>query len=192
MNWVDFVALGVVAVSGVLGLSRGLVREVLSVAAWIGATLVSIYLFPTAEPIASRQIGDPNIAYVAAYGVPFLAALLVLWIAARMVSALVRGSVLGGLDRTLGVVYGLARGAALLAIAYILAGVVQPVPLWPPIVLEARSLTLIYTLAAWTAEQVPPAHRPPVTAPPAGRTTTADALLRALPSGSALRPRTAP
>ena len=42
----------------------------------------------------------------------------------------------------LGLVFGLARGAALVIVAYIVAGMVIPVDRWPDAVLEARSLTL--------------------------------------------------
>ena len=192
MNWVDLAAAGVVVISGVVGLARGLIREVLGIGAWIGAALAAIYAFPLAEPVARRHIDDPTVALVAAYAVPFVVALLVLWLAARAASSVVRRSALGGLDRTLGLVFGFARGAVLLALAYILAGTVQPVPLWPPAVLEARSLPTIYSLAAWTAGQIPQEHRPSVAPPPAGRVATADALLRAAPVGSALRTRSTP
>ena len=57
---------------------------------------------------------------------------------ARWISALVRGSPIGGLDRTLGLVFGLARGAALVIIAYIVGGMVVHVDRWPEPVLEAR------------------------------------------------------
>lgn len=192
MNWVDLVAVGVVVVSGVIGLSRGLMREVLGIGAWIAAAAVALYAFPITDPVTRAHIDDPGIAYAAAYAVPFVAALIVFWLAARAISGAVRGSALGGLDRTLGLLFGFARGAVLLAAAYILAGMVQPTALWPPVVLEARSLPTIYSLAAWTAGQVPAEHRPAVAAPPAGRPTTAEALLRAAPVGSALRARSNP
>ena len=187
MNWVDLVAAGVVVVSGVVGLARGLVREVLGIGAWVVAALTAIYAFPTAEPVARQHIEYPTVALVAAYAVPFVAALLVFWLAARAASGVVRRSALGGLDRTLGFVFGVGRGAVLLAAAYILVATVQPVPLWPSVVLEARSLPAIYSLAAWTAGQIPSEHRPSVAPPPAGRAATAEALLHAAPVGSALR-----
>lgn len=192
MNWVDLAAACVVVLSGIVGLARGLIREVLGIGAWVAAAAIALYAFPYAEPIARQHIAEPNIAFVSAYAVPFVLSLVVFWLVARSVSGVVRASALGGLDRTLGLVFGFARGAALLAVCYILAGTVQPVPLWPPAVLEARSLPVIFEIAAWTANQVPPDHRPTVAAPPAGRATTAEALLRANPVGSAVRARAMP
>ena len=65
--------------------------------------------------------------------------LIILMIIARSLSALVRDSVIGGLDRTLGLVFGLVRGAALVVIAYIIAGMVVQVDRWPDVVLEAHN-----------------------------------------------------
>jgi len=62
----------------------------------------------------------------------------------RWIGALVRASVLGGLDRTLGLVFGIARGAALVVFAYIAVGMVIPIDHWPDAVLKARALPLAY------------------------------------------------
>jgi membrane protein required for colicin V production len=98
---------------------------------------------------------------------------------------LVRASPIGGLDRTLGLVFGLARGAALLVLAYIIAGMVVQVDRWPDVVLQARSLPLVYQGASWAVQRLPADHRPLLYAPPQGRETTADALLHATPQGRA-------
>ena len=102
-----------------------------------------------------------------------------------VIARAVQGSALGGLDRTLGLVFGLARGAVLLAVAYVLVGLAIPVAQWPEPVVEARSLPLVHKGAVWIAEQIPPAYRPAVAAPPAGRPTTAAALLQSSPTGRA-------
>jgi membrane protein required for colicin V production len=104
---------------------------------------------------------------------------------ARMIGSLVRGSPLGGVDRTLGLVFGLARGAVIVMIAYILAGMVFPIDRWPEPVLAARTLQPIYEGALWVRAQLPEAYRPRVYAPPSGPVTTAEDLLRAIPQGRA-------
>ena len=106
-----------------------------------------------------------------------------------MISNAVRGSALGGLDRTLGLVFGLARGAVLLSVAYIVAGFAIAVNQWPPVVLEARSLPIVYRGAEWLAVQLPPPYRPVVAPLPAGRPTTSASLLHANPAGRALGAR---
>src|SRR3954471_11887923 len=115
MNWVDLVVLGVIALSGLLAFMRGLVREVLGVGAWIIAAFVaSPYgVFPYIAPWVRQQISDQTIADAVAMGAVFLIVLIVLSFVASAISSAVQGVGLGGLDRTLGLVFGLARGALL-------------------------------------------------------------------------------
>ena len=128
-------------------------------------------------------------ADMAAFGGVFLLTLILLWLVVRSLSNAVRGSALGGLDRTLGLVFGFVRGAALLVVAYILLGFGVAVEQWPAPVLEARSLPAIHHGAEWLADQLPPTYRPAVARPPVGRSATAASLLRANPVGRALGAR---
>ena len=193
MNWVDLVILAVVLVSGLLGVMRGMVREVLGVAAWIAAALAaSPYgAFPYVAPWMRQQFSDPGVADAVSFGLVFLVVLVVLSLIVGRISSAVRGSALGGLDRSLGLVFGVARGAAIIVAAYIIAGIGLAIEQWPAPVLEARSLPFVYQGAAWAAGQLPPAYRPAVARPPAGRSTTAADLLRANPVGRALGTRPA-
>lgn len=191
MNWVDLVVLGVIALSALVGIMRGLVREVLGLAAWAAALLIaSPYgALPYVQPIARQNINDPAIADGVAFGLVFLAALIVLSIVVSRISGAVRGSALGGLDRTLGLPFGAARGAILLAVAFVVGGYVINPEQWPAPVLQARALPLVQRSAEWLAAQLPPAYRPPMPKLPPGRTTTAADLLRANPAGRALGSR---
>lgn len=188
MNLVDLAVLIVLALSGLVGFVRGLVREVLGLGAWVGALFVAspLGLFPYTQPVARRLIADPALADPAAFGAVFLVALIVLWIVARVASDRVRASVLRGVDRMLGLVFGAARGAALVILAYIVAGLAIPVDAWPVPVREARLLPAVHRGAAWLAGQLPPGYRPAVLPPPAGRDTTAGALLHATSVGRAV------
>ena len=188
MNWVDLVVLALMLVSGLLGAMRGLVREVLGVAAWVAAAFVAgpYGAFRYAAPWVRRHISDPGVADAVAFGSVFLIVLILLWLVVRSLSNAVRGSALGGLDRTLGLVFGLGRGAALLVVAYILLGIGLAIEQWPVPILEARSLPVIHHGADWLAEQLPPNYRPAVARPPLGRSTTAAGLMRANPVGRAL------
>jgi len=186
MTWIDLVVLGVLALSALLAFSRGLVREVLSLAAWVGAVLIAIWALPRIRPQFNAWFGTSPWVDPAAFAVVFIISLIILMIISRFISALVRASVIGGLDRTLGMVFGLARGAALLILAYIIAGMVVQVDRWPDVVLNARSLPFVYEGARWVVEKLPPDHRPQLYAPPPGRSTTADALFQATPAGKAV------
>ncbi len=185
MTWVDLVVLAVLAISALLAFMRGFVREVLGIGAWVASVLVSLWAFPFARPHFREWLGTPDLVDPVTFVAVFVVALLVLLLVSHWIGALVRGSILGGLDRTLGLVFGLIRGAALVVFAYIAVGLVIPMDRWPDPVLQARSLPVAYAGAAWAAAQLPADYRPKLQAPPAGRETTAEDLLRATPAGRA-------
>jgi membrane protein required for colicin V production len=186
MNWVDVIVLTIVAFSGMLGFLSGLVREVLGLAAWIGAGIAAWYFFPELQGVARQQITNPDIADPVAFGGVFLLVLIVLSLVARAFGKLIRGSALGGLDRTLGLVYGLARGGVLLIAVYVIVGIAEPVDHWPVQVLEARTLPSIYLGAVWITGRIPDEYRPKLAVPPATGPTDSAELLHANPVGRAL------
>lgn len=192
MNVVDYGVLGILAVSGLLALLRGFVREVLGIAAWVGAAVIAVWAEPDVRPYVKQYVGqwvtDPQLQTYAGFAVAFLGAVLVLLMISHWVGALVRQSVLGGVDRSLGLVFGLLRGAALVVVAYFGASWLIPIDRWPEMVLQARTLPLAYQGAAWLSEQVPPAYRPMLHAPPKGKDTNAADLLQSAPTGRATGP----
>jgi membrane protein required for colicin V production len=185
MTWVDLAVFGILAVSGLLAFVRGLVREVLGIGAWVGAIAAGIAGVPLMRGIVRSWMQAPEWVDPVSFLVVFLVTLIVLMLAARAIGSLVRGSALGGVDRTLGLVFGLARGAVIIVIAYILAGTVFPIDHWPDAALNARTLPVAYEGARWVHDQLPEDYRPRIYAPPAGRQATADDLLRASPLGRA-------
>ena len=191
MTWVDLVVLAILAVSALLAFMRGLVREVLGLGAWVGAAIAASWGLPAARPRAQAWLGNSAWVDPVTFGVLFLVTLLVLMLVSRWISRIVRASPLGGVDRTLGLVFGLARGAALVVLAYIVAGMVLPIDRWPDPVLHARALPVTYDGAHWVWQQLPDKWRPQVYPPPAERQTTADALMRATPQGRATGKRPA-
>ena len=138
MNWVDLAVLAVLLVSALLALMRGLVREVLGIGAWVGAGFFAVWAFPMVRDRFRGWVGSPDLGDPVAFGTLFLVAVIFLSVISGMAGSVVRMSLLGGIDRTLGVVFGLLRGAALVAFAYIAVGMAVPVDNWPPVVLEAR------------------------------------------------------
>lgn len=184
MNWVDLVVLGVILISGLLAFSRGLVREALGLAAWVLAGAAAFAAQPFILPWARQQFADQTLADTVALVAVFVVVLILLSILAGAISGAVRGSVLGGLDRTLGLLFGLGRGAVLVCAAYIVVGLAVAVDQWPPPVLSARSLPFVYRGADWIVAHVPTPYRPALTPPP-GRSTTAAELMQANPVGRA-------
>ncbi len=191
MTWVDLAALGVVAVSALLAFGRGFVREALGIGAWVGAAVLAIHYFDLARPRVREWIPDISIADPIAFALVFLVGLIVFSLIAGTLARLVRASLLGGLDRTLGLVFGIVRGAALLVFAYIVAGMLLPPERWPPPVLNARSLPYISSGAQWAIGKLPAEFRSHFAAPPAQHALGIEDLLRAAPAGYALGARAA-
>jgi membrane protein required for colicin V production len=115
----DFAVLGVIILSGVFAYWRGFVREALSIAAWILAAAAAWYAYPYALPIAERFLPQGAVANIATGTVIFVLALMVLHVIANAMAARVKHSHLSPIDRTFGLLFGLARGLILVCLAYI-------------------------------------------------------------------------
>ncbi len=185
MNWVDIIILVVIAASAVLAFMRGLVREVMGIGAWVGAAIIAIWGGPDLEPRMLAWTGKPDWSAPLAYAAVFVGALILLSVVAGMIGGVVRGSMLGGIDRTLGVVFGLARGAALVMVAYIAGGLVVAPDRWPEPVLQARARPFVAEGAAWLVAQIPPRYRPTLPNLPSGRETNSADLLHVPAQGRA-------
>jgi membrane protein required for colicin V production len=186
MNWVDLAIIALLVISGLLAFMRGLVRELLGIGSWIGAGFFATWAFPLVRDRVRGWLGSPDIGDPAAFAAMFLVAVVFLSVIAGMLGGVVRMSLLGGVDRTLGVVFGLLRGAVLVAFAYIAGGIIVPVERWPDAVLEARSLPYAFRGASLAVSLLPKDYRPKVLPPPASRETRAEDLLRANPQGRAI------
>ena len=111
----DWVLLGVLLASMLVGLWRGLVYEVLSLAGWVGAFILAqwlaadavVYLPFLAEAAAQVQ-------YAVAFGLVFVVALFAAGILSWLVKKLVETIGLRPIDRALGGIFGVARGVVLL------------------------------------------------------------------------------
>jgi membrane protein required for colicin V production len=117
----------VILISAMLAFSRGLVREFLSIAGWIAAAVIAFVLAPQAEPlikeipVLSDIIGTScELSIIAAFAIVFAVALIVVSIFTPLFSSMVQKSALGTVDQGLGFLFGVARGALLVAIASIL------------------------------------------------------------------------
>jgi len=179
MTWVDGVLLLVLVLSALVAYSRGLVREVLGVGAWVGALLLAFAARPGMRVLLAGMVQQAWLLDAIAVGSVFLVALVVLKLLIAWIAGRVRGSVLGGVDRALGTVFGLARGAFLAVLAYIVAGLFAPgTERWPEPVREARVLPLVADGARWVVGSLPPDYRPAVPAAPGRPLPPMEDLLR--------------
>ncbi len=143
VNLTDAAVVLVILISGLLAFFRGLVHEVLGVVSWIGAALATITGFPYARPYATELITVPLIAdMVAGVGI-FLITLILLSVLTNLISRRIRRSALGPLDRSLGLVFGFLRGAALIAVAWLGFNLVLPREDHPEWITEAKVRPLV-------------------------------------------------
>ena len=120
MAVLDWVVVAVLAASVLLGLWRGLVYEVLSVLNWVVAFLLAQWLAPKAAALMPLGHAGESIRYAAGFAVVFIAALFVGGLLAWLVKKLVAATGLAPVDRALGGLFGLVRGAvAVLALAVV-------------------------------------------------------------------------
>ncbi|MBV9076795.1 MAG: CvpA family protein [Methylobacteriaceae bacterium] len=115
----DLVVIGVVVISALLAAVRGFTREVLAIVAWVVAAAAAWFLHPLVLPRLKDHIANPTIALVAAIGVIFIAVLLVTSIITVKLSDFILDSRIGALDRTLGFLFGAARGFLICVIGWV-------------------------------------------------------------------------
>lgn len=113
-------------ISAVLAYSRGFVREVLSIAGWIGAGIVAFYFSPQVVPliqeipVLNEIIGDNcELGILAAFAGVFAIALVIIALFTPLVSGAVQKSALGSLDGGLGFLFGIVRGVLLIVVALV-------------------------------------------------------------------------
>jgi membrane protein required for colicin V production len=120
MTWLDYAVLSVLALSIAWGIWRGLVREIMSLAGWVIAFLAAnLFAAPLAEhlPIARAEYRS-----LAAFVAIFLVTLIICTLGAVWLSKVLHAAGLGGLDRTLGALFGLLRALLIVLAAAIAAG----------------------------------------------------------------------
>lgn len=179
MTWVDAVVLAILLISAGVAYFRGAVREVLGVGAWIGAAIAGLLAEPFAKPLAVQYVQPEWLATGVAVGAVFIVVLVILKVLIAWVAGKVQASVLGGVDRALGLVFGLARGAFLVVLAYIVGGLAVPATdRWPEEVREARSLPLAADGARWLVDHLPPDFRPRLPEGTGRQDPSLDQLLR--------------
>lgn len=156
INPADAVVIAVILLAALLAFTRGMVAEVLSVAAWGGAAVVTLFALPHVLPIVRQYVRVEMIAYAAASVGLFIVSMIVLTLIGRRLSRGVQNSALSALDRSLGFVFGLAKGAALVSVAYLFFIWLVPNPAEHPAWLQtAKTQPFLATGAATIYDFVP-------------------------------------
>lgn len=115
INWVDIVLLAILLFFAVFGFISGFTEKFFSTLSWAGSVIATMHLYPWLKPLAQEHIMNETMATVVTFSCIFLVLLISFRLASGFISKSVRGSPLGALDRSLGIVLGVITGLFLLA-----------------------------------------------------------------------------
>ena len=155
--YLDIFLIVVMLISGLLAMVRGFMREVMSIAAWIAAAIAAVYLFPRLLPVAIQYFASWNewvIKGIVLGGV-FLATLVIVSIVTVRISDKILDSRIGALDRTLGFLFGLARGLIIVVVAFIFFDWLVPAKSQPEAVKNAKSRVVLQSTGQWLMSLLP-------------------------------------
>jgi membrane protein required for colicin V production len=143
----DGILVGFTLVSAMLAMVRGFSREILSVISWAAAAAAAFFFYKPVLPYLTPYIDNEKIAMAAAAGIVFILALIIVSVITMKLADWIIDSRIGALDRTLGFLYGAARGILVVAVALLffnwLAG--AKAPAW---VTDAKSRPLLESIGA--------------------------------------------
>ena len=142
-SYLDLGFIAVVLISGLLAMLRGFTREVLAIASWGIAAFAAIYLHPMVMPYVQPYTSKPQIAMAGAAAIVFFVTLIIVSIITVKLSDAILDSKVGALDRSLGFVFGAARGLLLCAVAFIFFSWLVPEKNQPEWVKNAKMRPLI-------------------------------------------------
>ena len=138
LNNMDIAILVIVGISALIALGRGLVKEVLSIVGWVLAGAAVIYLLPVLNPFTPKYIESGWMAGIATAAF-ILIVFMIVWIYATAgVVGKIRTSKLSGLDRLLGLFFGIVRAFLLIVLMYILISWMMPVKSQPDLLRKSK------------------------------------------------------
>ncbi len=151
MNWADWTILAILAVSSLISLKRGFIKEALSLAVWVVAFVIAMTFRDSLASLLENSIVTPSIRDMAAFAILFAATLIVGAMVNYLISELVRMTGLSGTDRLFGMIFGMARGLIVVMAILLLVPPVVPIdqdPWWQ----QSNLIPHFMTLEAWARQ----------------------------------------
>ena len=154
----DLVVLGVVSVAALVGLVTGFVRGGLFAASWVLAIGITFKLYPTTLALSEDYFDKDWAAMAAAGAGPFIVSLIILHIITQIIAARVAGSMLNMLDRSLGLIAGMAVALAILGMIYLPLSANFPEADQPDWIKNARTRPIIVQVSQMLLDLIPDAY----------------------------------
>jgi membrane protein required for colicin V production len=153
MMWLDYVLLVIVALSALYSVFRGFVREILSLISWVLAFWVAIKFSPELAESFSGYITIPEIRFITAFLLIFLAIMVGGIFVSRFIATLLQVGGLRAFDRLIGAGFGVARGVIIVTVLVLLGGQspLTEEPAWQ----QSRMVPYLQKVATWAADRIP-------------------------------------
>ncbi|HQQ63951.1 MAG TPA: CvpA family protein [Pseudomonadales bacterium] len=150
-NWADWCIVFVVALSALISIVRGFVKEALSLLVWVLAFMVAFYFSERLAVLLANAVETPSLRYLAAFAILFVCTLIVGSLVNYAISKLVAITGLSGMDRLLGMMFGICRGVLVVLLILIFIPKIAPVqqdPWWQ----QSKLVPRILVLENWSRE----------------------------------------
>src|SRR6478672_11287016 len=151
----DLILLAVMLISALLAMVRGFMREVLSIASWAAAAVLTLYSYPKLKPVVLQYFSNDIVASAIAVGGVFLGTLLIVSVVTIKISDTILDSRVGALDRTLGFLFGLGRGLIIVVVAFLFFAWLVPTGKQPDGVRNAKSRVVLENTGEWLQALLP-------------------------------------
>ena len=151
--WGDYCVIGLIGLSALIGLSRGLIREVFSLVIWLTAISLGLLYNHKFSVYLEHAITWTEARLVVSFLVIFISVLLIGGMLVFLIEKLVTITGLGGTDGLAGLLFGVARGVLIVALLVLLAGVTSlpSEPWWK----QSKLIPPFQSLALWLRTQIP-------------------------------------
>jgi membrane protein required for colicin V production len=151
----DLIVIAVVVISALLGLARGMIREVVGIISWIAALAVAFYAFDQVWPLVRSVVSPDILATVVTALAVFLVPLVVFKLLGAMLATGIDEIGLGFVDRLGGLAFGLVRGVFLVAVGWLIATMLIDTRSMPAWVTTARLEPQVVMAADWLEGRLP-------------------------------------
>ena len=154
-SYLDLGILGIILVSALLSMMRGFTREVLAIGSWAAAAAAAYYFYPVVMPYAAPYVHKEIVAQAISAAVVFFATLIVVSLFTVRLSDAILDSKIGALDRSLGFLFGAARGFLLGVVAFSIFNWLVAEKQQPEWVQTARTRPALTGAANWIIAMLP-------------------------------------
>lgn len=156
MTVFDYAVLGIIGVSILLSLLRGFVREFVGLASWVVAAFAAKFYAVQVALMLPVSIPNQGLRMVAGFVIVFLGILLLASLLAIAISELFKQAGLGWLDRSMGALFGLARGLLIVGVLVLLGGMTSlpQDPRWRNAMFSSPVEAMVVAVKPWLPQEM--------------------------------------